>query len=45
MKGDEGMMKFRYSSDKETASYFGQVSEKVRWRPWQWLNKRSGMKA
>jgi hypothetical protein len=34
-KGDEGLMEFRDGSDKETASHFGQVPEKVRWRPWQ----------
>jgi hypothetical protein len=32
-------------SDKGTASNFVKISEKVRRRPWQWLDKRSGKKA
>jgi hypothetical protein len=32
-------------SDKGTASNFVQISEKVRRRLWQWLNKRSGKRA
>jgi hypothetical protein len=38
-------MRFRDGSDKGTTSQFVQVSEKVRRRPWQWLDKRSGKEA
>jgi hypothetical protein len=38
-------MGFRDGSDKGTASNSVQISEKVRQRPWQWLDKRSEKKA
>jgi hypothetical protein len=38
-------MRFRDWSDKGTASDFVQISGKVRRRPYQWLDKRSGKKA
>jgi hypothetical protein len=37
--------RFRDEFDKGTASNFVQISEKVRRKPWQWLDKRSGNKA
>jgi hypothetical protein len=40
-----GLMRFRDRSDKGTASNFVSISEKVWWRLWQWLYKRSGRKA
>jgi hypothetical protein len=40
-----GLMRFRDVSDKGTESNFVQVSEKVRRRPWQWLDKRPEKKA
>jgi hypothetical protein len=36
------LMRYRDGSDKGTASNFVQVSEKVRRRPWEWLDKRLG---
>jgi hypothetical protein len=38
-------MRFRYGCDSECAWDFVQMSEKVRRRPWQWLDKRPGQKA
>jgi hypothetical protein len=38
------LMRFRYGSNKRTASDFVQTSEDVPPRPWQWLDKRSGKK-
>jgi hypothetical protein len=37
-------MRFRDGSDKWTASNLVHISEKVRRRPWQWLDKLSGKK-
>jgi hypothetical protein len=39
------VMRFRDGSDKGAASNVAKNSEKVRRRPWQWLDKRSGKKA
>jgi hypothetical protein len=38
------MMQFRSGYDSECASNFVKISEKVGWRPWKWLDKRSGKK-
>jgi hypothetical protein len=38
-------MSFRDGSDKGTASNCVQISEKVRRRPWQWLDKNPGKKS
>jgi hypothetical protein len=40
-----GLVWFHDGSDKRPASNFLQVSEKVRQRPWQWLDKFLGKKA
>jgi hypothetical protein len=40
-----GLMLFHDGSNKRTASNFVQILEKVRQRPWQWLDNRSGKKA
>jgi hypothetical protein len=38
-------MRFRNGSDKGRASNFEKISEKIRRRPCQWLDKRSGKRA
>jgi hypothetical protein len=40
-----GLMRFCNGSNKGTASDFVQISWKVPWRPWKWLDKHSGKKA
>jgi hypothetical protein len=42
--GWNGLMHFRDGADSQCASDFLQILEKVRRRPWQWLDKRSGRK-
>jgi hypothetical protein len=39
------LMRFRDGSHKGTASDFGEISEKVRRRPWQWLDEHSRKEA